>query len=530
MSLDQIENFEAWIDQQHIHRNARETDDGIIILPGGSVSITETADNLFRRIAPTRTMFVRGGAIVELDLEDPESVGLAIIRPPAFRSRIETYGALMAWRSGANGESVLKPTNCPEETAKALMATREAVEYLPRIVGVVNCPVAVESEDGLAILSQGYHEHNGGILITSGQEPEEVADNEAADALTALLDEFDFQTPGDRSRALASFLTPALKMGGFISGFVPADVAEADQSQSGKTYRQRLVAAIYNEAPELIALRSGGVGSMDESFSAKLIKGKPFIQIDNLRGKFNSQFIEAFMTATDNFAARVPHCGEVKIDPSRFILMLSSNGVESTRDFANRSSIIRIRKREGYAFRAYDEGGLLEHVQARQSYYLGCVFTVLRQWLDMGKPLTATTEHDFREWAQTLDAIVQFVFGEAPLLDGHRVVQERTSNPALTFLRNVAIEVTRSHRLDETFVASSIVDLCEESGVEIPGLSAFKTDQASRQVGILMRRVFQNTDTVLVDNVLVSKSEALQNRPDGEGNRTVKSYRFRLCE
>ena len=120
-----------------------------------------------------------------------------------------------------------------------------------------------------------------------------------------MLDEFDFQTPGDRSRALASLNTPALKLGNFIAGYVPADVAEADQSQSGKTYRQRVGCAIYNESPSLIAARKGGVGSADESFSQALIGGRPFVQLDNVRGKLDSPYIEAFLTAAGSFGARV---------------------------------------------------------------------------------------------------------------------------------------------------------------------------------------------------------------------------------
>jgi hypothetical protein len=66
-------------------------------------------------------------------------------------------------------------------------------------------------------------------------------------ALLDLLVEFDFLADGDKSRAVASLLTPALKLGRWITGHHPADVAEADQSQSGKTYRQKLVMALSNE-------------------------------------------------------------------------------------------------------------------------------------------------------------------------------------------------------------------------------------------------------------------------------------------
>lgn len=93
---------------------------------------------------------------------------LSIITPSAFRSRIESFGCLFVWRAGANGEAVLKPANCPEDMARALMATLEAREHLPRIATVVKCPVALELNGDLEILGPGYHSEHGGILVPDG--------------------------------------------------------------------------------------------------------------------------------------------------------------------------------------------------------------------------------------------------------------------------------------------------------------------------------------------------------------------------
>src|SRR5207237_8076272 len=111
---------------------------------------------------------------------------------------------------------------------------------------------------------------------------------------------------------------------------------------------------------------------------------------------------------------------------------MTSNGVETTRDFANRSSILRIRKLEGHQYKQFPEGDLLAHVRANQPYYLGCVFSVLREWLGCGKPRTlGETRHDFVECSQTLNAIVVSLFSAAPLLDGHGSAQERLITPAV---------------------------------------------------------------------------------------------------
>ena len=500
---------------------------GVIILPSGGVSILDCANAVFPLLAKMRKVFTRGGVVVEA-ISNPSgpSRGLVLepLQPAGFRSRLESCGSVMAWRKGRSGGDVLQPTTCPEDMARALLASEPAREILPPIAAVTGCPVAIEDPEGnLRILALGYHAQLGGLLVTAGTTPSQVGVDEAIKALSGLLDEFDFQTPSDRSRALAAFIAPALVLGGFINGRIPADVAEADQSQAGKGFRQKLTAAIYNESPRVVAQRDGGVGSLDESFSQALIAGRPFIQLDNLRGSLNSPFLEAFFTA-DSIGARVPHRGEVPVDPRRFFIFASSNGIEATRDLANRSSFVRIRKRERFQFRTYPEGGLLEHVKKRQPYYLGCVFSVIAEWLAAGKPHTAETRHDFREWAQVLDWIVRRLFVAAPLLDGHVAAQERVSNPALVLLRALCLAATQDERGDEAFSASGFAELAEAHGITIPGVRAGQEDRSARQVGIHLGRLFKVAEEIDVDSFLVRRSERLEVRQDSNGSYPVKTY------
>ena len=55
--------------------------------------------------------------------------------------------------------------------------------------------------------------------------------------------------------------------------------------------------------------------------------------------------------------------------------------------------------------------------------------------------------HDFRDWCQTLDWIVQNILKMPPLMDNHKSTQERMSNPKLVWLRNIALAVQQQKRL-----------------------------------------------------------------------------------
>ena len=291
----------------------------IIVMPSGSVSISASARAIFERIGPSRTLFWRGGALVEVVTVDGVAA-LDLVKPDGFRTRVEKFGNLFAWRSDGKGQASLRPSKLSADDAKAILAATEAREFLPPIGSVLRCPVITETTAGdAAILGSGYHSELGGLLIVADETPPQVPVSEASQALRWLLEEFAFQSEGDRARAVAAFITPALRMGGFIRGNIPIDVAEADQSQAGKGFRHNLVAALYNESAYFVTSRNGGVGGVDESFAAALISGRPFITLDNFRDRMDSQHLEAFLTCPSLFPARIPHRGEVLVDLKKFI-------------------------------------------------------------------------------------------------------------------------------------------------------------------------------------------------------------------
>ncbi len=509
-----------------IWRLAGKYDTRIFVLPNDHTAISESARNIFGAIASTHTLFVRSGSIVEL-VRKSGGCSLDLIKPESFRSRLERYGhKLVSWKVDDDGAKVMKPKRCSEDNARALLATVEAREVLPTIRTVAAAPVIVPDGDGVRVLGQGYHSENGGTLISGGEAPIDMSPDEAASMLLGTLDEFVFQCPGDRARAFAALLTPALKMGGFIRGFIPVDVREADQPQTGKGFSLILVRSIYRESAYPIALKSGGVGSLDESICSALISGKPFIAIDNVRGKLDSQFLEMILTWGDDIAARIPHRGEVLVDPGAASFQLTSNGIEATPDFAKRASITRMLKQSpGFAFKRYPEGNLRDHIAANQPRYLGAVFSLVRDWCRRGRPSTNATAHDFREWAGILDAFTTYYMGEN-LLTGHEQAQERTANPALSWLRAVALLVIKSGKAGRDLPAAELYELSADEQLAIPGMKRADDQQGPQIVGRVLAKCFRDGNTAEVDHLTIERIERSEYDPTSRKDVIRKSYRF----
>ncbi len=463
-------------------------------VPAGGISYTESADRIFSAFARKQRVFMRGSCPHEVATSPDGTDHLSPITPERLSNIVESYGHRVARREKGTGKNegmlVWRTTTFPQAASKVILHSDKARERLPAIASLSGCPIF--TADG-QILARGYHPHNGGVFVTRGGGIETLGLEAAKKALVSLLEDFHFATPSDKSRAIASMISPALKMGGHILDDFPLDVAEADLSQSGKTYRLNVICRLYGEHPTTITAPKGGVGGIDEAIATALIRGRPFIQLGNIRGRIDSAIMEEAIRGSGLLTCRALRVSaEVSTRP--FLWQLSTNGAELTRDLANRSIITRIRKRDdSYVFRKFPEGDLLAHVAARRPFYLGAVFTIIREWIGAGRPRSAENRHDFREWVRVLDWIVQEILEHPPLLDGHREEQGRVGNPALQWLREVCHATGSARQLCRELSTSELVIIADDAGVDFPGNPTSREEPVQR-AGKILGRLFRESE------------------------------------
>ena len=510
-------------------REKREPDvhrpDPIILPSSEEPAIQPAANSIFKRISGTKTMFLRGGRVVELGAGDDGGAVLEIVSPAGFCSRLEGYGPVMKWVSGGkDSEPMLKPAACSKELAEKLIAAQE-VDLLPRITSIVTGPVPIEKEGSLVPLGDGFHDvdSGGGILVRGSVTPKAMTLSEAVAVIVETLADFRFVTDSDRARAVAFLLSPVTKR--VIGVSFPIFIVEAADSQTGKGYLVSTVAAICGERPSLVGQRNGGVGGFDESLGARLIEGRPFILFDNLRGKIDSAYLEMILTAPGAVPCRIPHRGEISIDVTGFTFALTSNGVETTRDLANRANVIRLRKREDGRFTEYSEGDLLEHIRANRGRFIGAVFTVMAEWISRGKPLSDDYRGPgaFRTWWRAVDYICREILGTSSPLDGLQAAAERTANPSLQWLREICLAIEGEERIGEEFSGSGLVDLSQEHGLTVPGMRSEGVG-AQKIVGGIMKRIFKDDHLHQLDDWTISRDQKEVPREDGKGFREMNFY------
>lgn len=465
------------VENDSVNNNNDRVAKPVVCLPYNGVTYTESSKQLAeaykREKQLSRKLFYRGGQVCML-CDDRVSGEISLENLTAATActefeRVATLVKPAKQKEGNDGEKTVSycPSVCTDAIANKILRSRDFINSLPPIRLITSAPVIVGSRDGSCKVINTYDATTG--IYPKGSPVMDVSLTQAKELLLGIFDDYHFQSKSDKSRALAALITPALTFGGLINTRVPVMTVEADKSQAGKGFFNRLLCSIYGEKPIPVTQRGRGVGGTDEKFDAALCKGRPFISLDNFRGKIDSPQIESFLTEP-TYQARVPHSGYVDIDPNRHIILATSNNIEMTRDMANRSNIIRIYKREdGYKYLEFTEGNMLDHVIANQSLYLGAGFAVVKEWVRQGKPIANDTRHDFRGWCRPLDWIVQNILDCAPLLDGHREAQVTTTITEFGWLKNVCSVVRDASELNTELTPYRIAELSEMGDVELSG-------------------------------------------------------------
>jgi len=507
----------------------------MLYVPGMEQSIQDAGQIAGSLLRETGCFFMRGGALVEVLREGDGEPYLRPIKPTQLASEMELVAQIVKLKEGEAQLTVLSTTQ-----AQLIMESSSFRREIPEIKILSKCPVLTFAKDRTLRIITGHDKESG--ILSFAVPPEQVSLNDAIKLLLELLEDFNFATPPDRSRAIAALITPDFIFGQLIRARAPLQVIEADESQTGKGFLVKLIAAIHNHRPHAITQRKGVGGGIEESLNMRLIKGDSFISFDNIRDKIDSPALESLLTE-DHYLARIPYMPPVDIDPRRIVLFLTSNQCEMTKDLTNRSSLIQLRKRErGYAFKTFPEGDVIDHVLANGPRYHGAIIAIIKEWVQQGCPETGENLHDFRKWARVLDWIVQHIMGLPPLMDGHQETQQRLVNKQLNWVRQVAFMIVKSSKQGMWLKTADILDVIGESELSLPGLKESEqlTDKHTRtnvltamgkefgacfKIGSKISIDDTSIDEITVADIRVQRKLVRESRGTS-GSCEIKEYRF----
>jgi hypothetical protein len=481
-----------------------------LVLPCSKYPISDSAKDAFSGMATTGEYFCYGGAFAEI-FEGK----VTALKPIEFASRLERVFSLVKLVITKEGVSE-SASRCSEANAKELLGTREMREHSLPLSRISKIPVLVSDGNTPKILTGPNHYHREHELLVLQDEPiPDMTIEEAKVLLTdQLFGDYDFVTPSDYSRAVALVLTPAMSIGGLLGGTdYPMDLGIANQSQSGKTHRAKIIAAIYGEIPHTISLKTRGVGGLDESIQAALVSGKRFILFDNVRGDFESQTLESIIRGSGEIEIRLPYRPIQVVSTSGYAFQLTSNQASLTPDLINRSLIVNnLKQPKDYRWKLLRGDDFIDHVRENQTPYLGAVYKILSEWISRGRPSTTENRHNFYKWAGAMDYIITEILGMPRLLDDYD--PRGLVDPTVSWLRLVIHNLQGEQKFDTT----DLWNFLERNELEVYSKKNTQVESAAG-IGKLLTPIFPESGTEI-------KIEGWTIKREDGTHEEKKFYRF----
>ena len=471
---------------------------------------------------------------------------LEFLEQDGLRYEVPNYASWVKLVPNKLGFAVEKVVTYPSADECRIILRADSASLLPPLQCVHKSPIMVRDASIIKTLTKGYHPQAGGRYIVNGivDEPEDL--NVAVNNLKELIADSPFNSESDRVRALCAIISPALVFGGLLLGHCPLFFFEADFSQIGKGFLAELIQKIYGEQATLIGQQEGGVGSVDETLATALVKGTPFIQLDNFRGTFSAPYFEAILTTgkDQTVSCRTPYAKAVDVDPKNRVFHFTSNGITTTNDLINRMCIIRLRKANVPSeFRTFPgDHSVLDYIEANQATCLGSVLRIVKEWAAHNTPSSPLKSGmgRFQLWWEAMEWFAANIFNTISPKTDHNEIRQRIAVPDLSWLRRVAIAACENGPVKD-LTASRIANICATNVIYATSARG-QSDVDKFLAGRILNRIFNDSEdedqdstikigtpqTMKIDGYTVTRVKRKVFRNDKSDEREVVFYSFEV--
>lgn len=425
------------------------------------------ADLLYRRGQP---------AVAGRLLGEPGQQYFALLDAESMRILIGTYAKLVRWAS-KEGVQALKHVAVGPSYARLVLAGAATNKRVRDLELLVPYPmvghVAGWNSDGV------YLDLAPELQRCRPEMDKEVIHSELDD----LLVDFPFADEASRESFIGLLLTPLLRLK--IDGNVPLHLVHSSLERTGKTKLiEDVLGGTLLGAPTPAMQLSGSEEEIGKRIMGLLLRGKPIIHLDNVRGELDSPALASLLTAA-TYQGRVLGGNAMPELRNRTVLVASGNNVYMSGELAKRTVPILLQPRDDAPELRGDfkHPDLRDYVRRRRGQILGCLLGMVRRWEDQGRPAGDQRLGGFEEWARIVGGVMK-ANGFTAWLTNMREWQ-RQADPHGADLISFVEHWHREHG-DSLVKSKDLYRLAQEQGLF---LAEVRGSMESQQIGSFVRRV-----------------------------------------
>ena len=307
----------------------------------------------------------------------------------------------------------MTPVEPPRMVAADMVAFPS--KTLPQLDAVTRSPVFDATTGRPRLVNRPGYDPKSRLLYSPARDfmepfvPDRPTDRQVATALDLLLHrwlgDFPFESPADRTHALALALLPSVRR--LIRGPTPLHLAEAAERGTGKSLLVKLALA-----PSLGTLPEPATYSRDpeevrKKITSLLLAGRRAVFLDNLEGQIDSPDLAAVLTS-ERWEDRVLGASTMTQLPNEAVWAASGNNCELSTDIARRTVRFRLNRNMERPWEW--KGARIKNIETwtmeNRRHLLGAILTLIQSWVAAGAKLSDHHLGSFESWAATIGGIL----------------------------------------------------------------------------------------------------------------------------
>jgi hypothetical protein len=338
-------------------------------------------------LAATQKYYQRGGIIVSVytDKSTKQTLIQAISQPALVRA----LSGVATWEQ-LDGRSKDWVRIDPPARHVTILYDSNSYRHLPVINGLARQPYL--RPDGSLMKLSGYDLDTGMFSVFDSRQfwiPDKPTREDAElslKVLTDLLDEFCFATDEDKAAALSAMLTAAIRPS-LVNA--PMMHVRAHAVGSGKSYLCALITAFASPQQGTPTTFPADDEECRKLLLAELLRAPAVIEFDNITSDILPHKSLCTSLTSEFITGRILGVSKTATVSTRTLFLSSGNNVTPIKDMARRCITINLNPEvEIPAAREFKRPNLIAEVLAERERYVSAAITIIRAWINAGKPKT----------------------------------------------------------------------------------------------------------------------------------------------
>ena len=389
--------------------------------------VTQDALNALVKANHPPRLFVRSGTLTRIREDENGRAGISDLSTATLRVMV-SRSANFVFTSRQNGTSAITPPPAVIEDTLGLGLWPQ----LPPLVSIVTAPVV--SETGKLMTTPGYHPdarlyyHAPAGFKVPSIAPTPKTVEAARDRVNDLFADFPFADAASRAHAWALLLLPFVRP--LIEGPTPLHLIDAPKAGTGKGLLAQVCTALFVPEGAMIQMPPSTEEEWSKMLTTVFLDGASHLLLDNARN-LNSPKLFGALTARTWTDRKLGGNEKVTLQ-NRLIWAATCNNIAGGDELTRRSVWIRLdagveQPDERKGFRHAD---LASHVAQNRASLIGAVMTLIRHWLEQGRPPYAGScppVGSFEGWTRVMGGLLETI-GISGFLENRAALRSRADN------------------------------------------------------------------------------------------------------